>query len=149
MAAAWAYIRPGTPDLDFASEWAEFIRERIAGSIRIKEQGMRFSLSLTMIACTLFAGVATPVTAAPASGSTNTTTPKQGPCEQIVQACKSAGFVLGDAKEGNGLIVDCIRPIMNGAAQPTKAKLALPQVSSSTIAECRTKRPNFGEPKPK
>ena len=111
---------------------------------------MRFSPMSTVIACTLFASVVAPVNAgAPSSGSTKTAAAKQGPCEQIVQACKSAGFVLGDVKEGNGLIVDCIRPIMNSAARPTNAKLALPQVSSSTVAECRTKRPNFGEPKPK
>lgn len=111
---------------------------------------MRLSLISTIIACTLVTGVAVPVTAAvPESGAPKTAAPKQGPCEQIVQACKSAGFVLGDVREGNGLIVDCIRPIMNGAAQPTKAKLALPQVNSNTVAACKTKRPTFGEPKPK
>ena len=111
---------------------------------------MRFSSISTIVACTLIAGVVASVSAAPpSSGAPKTTAPKEGPCEQITQACKSAGFVLGDVKEGNGLIVDCIRPIMNGAAQPTKAKLALPQVNSTTVAACKTKRPNFGEPKPK
>jgi hypothetical protein len=114
-----------------------------------KEHGMPFSPISSVIACVLLAGVVAPVNAAAPSAGSTKAAPKQGPCEQIVQACKNAGFVLGDVKEGNGLIVDCIRPIMNGAAQPTKAKLALPQVSSNMVAECKTKRPNFGEPKPK
>jgi hypothetical protein len=71
-----------------------------------------------------------------------------GPCQQIVAACKSAGFIEGDYETGNGLQVDCIDPIMRGAPQPPKAKIPLPAVSSETVAACKQRHPNFGEPKP-
>lgn len=70
-----------------------------------------------------------------------------GPCEQIKQACETAGFVKGQAKEGTGLWVDCIDPIMKGTAQPAKAKKALPTVDAGTVAACKAKHPNFGEGK--
>jgi hypothetical protein len=70
-----------------------------------------------------------------------------GPCEQVVQACKSAGFIAGDAREGNGLWADCVGPIMRGTGQPPKATIALPQVSADVVAACKAKRPNFGEGK--
>lgn len=111
---------------------------------------MRFPPTSKVIACTLFAAAVAPVGAAtPASSPSKPATAAPGPCEQIVQACKSAGFVLGDVREGNGLVVDCIRPIMNGAAQPAKAKVPLPRVNSDTVAACKTRRPSFGEPKQK
>jgi hypothetical protein len=53
---------------------------------------------------------------------------KEGPCKQIEQACEKAGFVKGEAKEGYGLWVDCIDPIMKGASQPINAKKPLPSV---------------------
>jgi hypothetical protein len=70
-----------------------------------------------------------------------------GPCEQIVAACKQAGFIEGDARTGNGLHVDCIGPIVRGTAQPPKAKIPLPQVSPDVVAACKAKHPNFGEGK--
>jgi hypothetical protein len=72
----------------------------------------------------------------------------QGPCEQIVAACKSAGFIEGDYRTGNGLHIDCIDPIVRGTPQPPKAKIPLPSVSPETVAACKQKHPNFGEPKP-
>jgi hypothetical protein len=71
-----------------------------------------------------------------------------GPCEQIVEACKSAGFIDGDYRTGKGLHLDCIDPIMQGAPQPAIAKIPLPKVSPDTIAACKQKHPTFGEPKP-
>jgi hypothetical protein len=70
-----------------------------------------------------------------------------GPCEQIVAACKSAGFIEGDYKTGKGLHLDCIDPIMQGAPQPSIAKIPLPKVSPETVAACKQRHPNFGEPK--
>ena len=93
----------------------------------------------TVTVCTLLASAAAPLSA-PAN--------QPGPCEQIVEACKKAGFIEGDYKTGNGLHVDCINPIMRGKAQPPKAKLPLPQVSPQVVASCKQKHPNFGEPKP-
>jgi hypothetical protein len=109
---------------------------------------MRFLPISTVIACTLFAGSMAPLSAdTPATGTPKPAGSKEGPCEQIVQACKNAGFIQGDVKEGNGLWVDCVDPIMHGAAQPAKAKIPLPQVSSDTVAACKMKHPNFGQPK--
>ena len=56
---------------------------------------------------------------------------KEGPCKQIEQACEKAGFVKGEAREGYGLWVDCIDPIMKGASQPAKAKSCLLYTSPS------------------
>jgi hypothetical protein len=39
---------------------------------------------------------------------------QQGPCQQIMDACRQAGFMQGGAKTGAGLQVDCVRPIMQG-----------------------------------
>lgn len=39
---------------------------------------------------------------------------KDQPCLKIEQACKAAGFVKGGAKEGKGLIVDCVKPLLEG-----------------------------------
>lgn len=70
-----------------------------------------------------------------------------GPCEQIVVACTNAGFVKGDAREGYGLWVDCIDPLMRGTPQPHKADKPLPAVPPELIAACRQKHPDFGEGK--
>jgi hypothetical protein len=72
-------------------------------------------------------------------------TQKEGPCKQIEDACVKAGFVKGEAKEGYGLWVDCIDPIMKGTAQPSKAKKPLPAVEADLISACKTKNPNFGQ----
>jgi hypothetical protein len=67
------------------------------------------------------------------------------PCDQIIHACKQAGFVEGDYKKGYGLWIDCIDPIMRGTKQPAIADKPLPQVSSELIEACKQKDPNFGE----
>jgi hypothetical protein len=85
--------------------------------------------------------------AAPKPATTGQKAP--GPCDEITNACKGAGFVEGDAKQGNGLWVDCIDPIMQGTKQPAKATKALPSVSPQAVAACKQKNPNFGEQKQK
>jgi hypothetical protein len=67
------------------------------------------------------------------------------PCAPIVQACKSAGFAPKQAKEGSGLWVDCIRPIVQGTSQPPKATIKLPTVDPSVVAACKAAHPKFGE----
>ncbi len=89
--------------------------------------------------CTFVAGFAVSL-AAPAGQA-------PGPCDQIKTACMSAGFVEGDYKQGYGLWVDCIDPIMQGKKQPAKADKPLPSISSAVIAACKQKHPNFGEGK--
>ena len=71
----------------------------------------------------------------------------QGPCGQIATACESAGFARGAAREGTGLRVDCINPIMQGAPQPARASKPLPQVDPQLVADCRASNPRFGQPK--
>jgi hypothetical protein len=71
----------------------------------------------------------------------------QGPCGQIAAACESAGFARGAAREGAGLRVDCINPIMQGAPQPPRASKPLPQVDPQLVADCRAINPRFGQPK--
>lgn len=100
---------------------------------------MRHAASEALILCSLLAA-APPLVAQNAQRA-------PGPCEQIVAACKSAGFIEGDYRTGNGLHADCIGPVMRGGGQPPKAKLPLPQVDPALVAACRQKHPKFGEPK--
>jgi len=66
------------------------------------------------------------------------------PCQQIRQACLDAGFAEGAFKEGNGLFIDCVDPIMQAAAQPTKASKPLPTIDPQVVSACKTANPNFG-----
>jgi hypothetical protein len=68
------------------------------------------------------------------------------PCDQIVSACKSAGFVDGDSKAGKGLWSECINPLMRGTTDPNK-KMGLPKVSPELVSACHAKDPSFGEPR--
>jgi len=105
----------------------------------------------TSVAVLALAGSSAALADQPAGTQKAATTTGQkasGPCEEIESACKSAGFVQGDAKQGNGLWVDCIDPIMQGAKQPAKATKSLPSVSAQTVAACKQKNPKFGEQKP-
>lgn len=72
---------------------------------------------------------------------------KEGPCKQVKEACEKAGFVKGEAKEGFGLWVDCIEPIMKGGPQPANAKKPLPPVSVDVVNACKARHPNFGQGK--
>jgi hypothetical protein len=71
--------------------------------------------------------------------------PERAPCQQIRAACTDAGFKPGGAPEGIGIQVDCIRPIMQGTAQRTKAAKALPQIDASLVAACKARNPKFGQ----
>ncbi len=70
---------------------------------------------------------------------------KDQPCLRIEQICKDAGFVKGGAKEGIGLIVNCVQPILAG-----KSILGV-TVDAATIQACRnniqTRRPPRGKAK--
>jgi len=41
-------------------------------------------------------------------------------CQNILSACKNAGFIDGQAKQDNGLWKDCFHPIVSGKGTPTK-----------------------------
>ena len=68
------------------------------------------------------------------------------PCQQIKEACVSAGFVKGEVKEGKGLWRDCVDPIIQGKAD-ANAKIPLPKVDPSVVAACKQKHPKFGSGK--
>src|SRR5436305_8273411 len=53
-----------------------------------------------------------------AAAPTTQAAPAGGPCRQIVAACDSAGFTRGSRRDGKGLMVDCVRPLLQGSAQP-------------------------------
>jgi hypothetical protein len=88
--------------------------------------------------CSLVLGFALPIAAQSAEQS-------QGPCEQIVEACTTAGFVKGDARLGYGLWRDCIDPIVRGTPRPPNADKPLPAVAPELVAACKQRHPNFGE----
>jgi hypothetical protein len=68
-------------------------------------------------------------------------------CQAVVNACKGAGFIDGDSKQGKGLWSECINPLMRGTPQSHAATVQLPQVSPQTISDCHAADPSFGEPK--
>jgi len=71
---------------------------------------------------------------------------EQDPCALIISSCQAAGFVAGGAKFGNGLMVDCIQPIMQGKADARASTKPLPAIDASVTAACKAKNPNFGLP---
>jgi hypothetical protein len=87
--------------------------------------------------CLLIIGLTAPLAAQPAG--------REGPCRQIAAACRSAGFERNAARAGNGIVVDCIRPIMQGAPQPPRASKALPQLDPQLVAACQANNPDFGQ----
>ena len=70
--------------------------------------------------------------------------PPPRPCAAIRQVCLQAGFVMNGARAGEGLVVDCIRPIMMGSAQRARAAKPLPAVDPALAEACRAQNPNFG-----
>ncbi len=80
-----------------------------------------------------------------ASGAVAQPVRAPGPCRQIAAACQDAGFSAGAAKSGEGLQVDCIRPIMQGIAQRRRATKPLPQIDPQLIEACKAANPNFGQ----
>jgi hypothetical protein len=75
--------------------------------------------------------------------------PARKPCQQIKAACQEAGFAVGSAKVGTGLMVDCVRPIVQGKAQRPKASKPLPQIDQQIVVACKAANPTFGQPKTK
>ncbi len=52
-------------------------------------------------------------------------------CMAIETACKSAGFVVGGAKNGKGLIENCVKPVLSGT------KVEGVTVQDSDVAACQ------------
>jgi len=70
--------------------------------------------------------------------------PLERPCIAIREACLQAGFVPQGMRAGDGLFVDCIRPIMIGGPQPRRATRPLPPIDPQIVEACRARNPNFG-----
>lgn len=70
-----------------------------------------------------------------------------GPCKEIAEACKQAGFIPGDWKKGDGLWRDCVDPLIQGVSSVPGATKPLPKVDAGVIAACKAKHPKFGEGK--
>jgi len=74
------------------------------------------------------------------------TAQEQKPCAQIRTACLNAGFVQGAARQGIGLQIHCVTPIMQASAQPPTARRPLPAIDPKIVAECRGRNARFGQP---
>jgi hypothetical protein len=70
-----------------------------------------------------------------------------GPCKQVADACKAAGFKPGDWKKGDGLWADCVDPIMQGQTSAPGATKPLPTVDPNVVAQCKAKHPKYGSGK--
>ncbi|MCC6776974.1 MAG: L,D-transpeptidase [Hyphomicrobiales bacterium] len=81
-----------------------------------------------------------------ATAATVTTADAQSACAQVRAACQNAGFVQGAARDGIGLQVHCIVPILQGAAQPASARRPLPSIDPQLAADCRGGRGRFTAP---
>ena len=84
-----------------------------------------------------------PVQSAPAQPAPSQPAPR-GPCAQIRAACTQAGFVPNGANMGVGIEVDCIRPIIAGTPQRSRATKPLPQIDPQVVTACKNQNPNFG-----
>ena len=81
------------------------------------------------------------------AGSGTATAQQEGlprPCAALRTVCVQAGFVPQGARAGEGLVVDCIRPLMQGIPQPRRATKPLPAVDPQLVEACRAQNPNFG-----
>ena len=70
-----------------------------------------------------------------------------GPCKEIADACRGAGFIKGDWKKGDGLWRDCVDPIMQGKSSAPGGTKPLPQVNASLVSACKAKHPKYGSGK--
>jgi lipoprotein-anchoring transpeptidase ErfK/SrfK len=86
--------------------------------------------------CLLLWGIGAPTIAA-AQG--------RGPCAQIRAACQDAGFLQGAVRDGIGLQVHCIMPIMQARPQPLTARRPLPNVDPQLVAACQARNAAFGQ----
>jgi hypothetical protein len=71
------------------------------------------------------------------SGHAPAAAPGADACAPLRRLCRAAGFVQGGASSGVGLRDDCMEPLEQGIAQPPNARLPLPAVDPSLLAQCR------------
>lgn len=85
-----------------------------------------------------------PIQLAPAQAAATQPVPWH-PCARITAACSQSGFVPNGAKQGLGIMLDCVRPIMTETPQRKQATKALPQIDPKVVAACKQRNPNFGK----
>ena len=72
-----------------------------------------------------------------------------GPCAQIIAACKAAGFVKGEWKEGKGLYKDCLDPILAGkSVEGVSIDPSVAQACNQVRANRRKEHGSEGQNKP-
>jgi hypothetical protein len=66
----------------------------------------------------------------------------EGPCAEIINRCKAAGFKPGQGSM-NGLWFECVEPIYNRHAPPGRTIAPLPSIDPKTVNDCRTNVPDL------
>lgn len=66
----------------------------------------------------------------------------EGPCAEIINRCKAAGFRVGHGTM-NGLWFECVEPIYNRHAPPGRTTAPLPSIDPKTVNDCRTNVPDL------
>lgn len=59
-------------------------------------------------------------------------------CKNILSACRTAGFVAGGYKEGNGLWRNCFHPTLKGKAASLKGKDVTITVNAADVSSCKS-----------
>lgn len=70
--------------------------------------------SFALAATLSFGAQAADEMTAPTTVTETTTKTEDSPCQKIEMACKEGGYLLGEAKNGKGLVEHCMEPIMAG-----------------------------------
>src|SRR5262245_1993478 len=96
----------------------------------------------------LFIWLVSIFTVATVAASPSNAQQAHGPCQQVRETCRAAGFTPGGAKEGTGILIDCITPIMRGTTQRPKATKPLPQIDVQVVQACKSATPDFGQEEP-
>lgn len=100
---------------------------------------MKLSTTTTLLTILLVGTVASAQTA-------NTTSPKRGQriviieqtpaCQNILTACKKAGFIAGEMKEDNGLYKDCFNPLLHGLTPTQRGQNVTVQINPADAQTC-------------
>jgi hypothetical protein len=67
-------------------------------------------------------------------------------CQSIIAECKSLGFIVGQAKEDNGLWKDCFGPVVKGGTPTRDGKPVNVPVNSSDVQACKAAVFGSGQP---
>jgi N-acetylglucosamine-6-sulfatase len=107
----------------------------------------RMLMPIGTLCVLLVVGAAAPLAAPGGRQAARQEARQEGPCGQVTVACERAGFARGGAKGGVGLQLDCVDPIMQGEAQPRRARIPLPRVDPKVVEACKASNPDFGQAK--